>query len=406
MDSDQNTSNAAVSSTIAIILIIALVVIMAAIIGAFVYGVPDAVQVSAMIKAAPDTYSYGVTSHEIPYILPMAGDAFYFDGMEPAGHRVKLRMGAPDGVVYDVKPEHITNGTLYGRSLYIYTEMNMCEFRVTDDLSVITNRTRLFPPGSYAIQLIDEDTNVLIGIENVEVKGSGLSLPHGFFSLCGEGIWGRTWGCEDLSPDIRGNPTSAEYERCVDAMCAMHFSGNQDTLVFPDSTDFDITEDLAIGIYFRPEDLSSGTNHAHQLFGKGVTDTDDNYEMFTIGDEIYFEWADQNGNFYHIMTDSANMVVNNWQYVNLVIENNQPSIYVNGVPQVIHYYNGNNPWSHTEITSVPVQLRDNDNPITIGSQQWDGGSNYYFVGDIGEIAIYGRGMTSEEILDNFNNCRA
>jgi hypothetical protein len=52
-----------------------------------------------------------------------------------------------------------------------------------------------------------------------------------------------------------------------------------------------------------------------------------------------------------------------------------------------------------------VSLKDNDNPLIIGSQR-STSYPFYYKGDIGNFALYNRGLTAAEIQANNNGYQA
>jgi len=62
-----------------------------------------------------------------------------------------------------------------------------------------------------------------------------------------------------------------------------------------------------------------------QVIGKGQqissSTEDKNYDLYLIGDRVYFEWDDRvTRTHYHVMTDAPAISADTWNYVNLVVE--------------------------------------------------------------------------------------
>jgi hypothetical protein len=191
-------------------------------------------------------------------------------------------------------------------------------------------------------------------------------------------------------------------------------------MFYPDRNDFNFTGDLSISVWVRPVDIKPynyGGNTVlsnnlgettRQIFGKGQNDANDNYELFLIRQKIYFEWADKvTSQMYHAVTpDILSVGTNPWTYITVSVHNNALSIYRNGVSQPLTYYSGSTPGINAAYTPTQVvRLRDNNNPVSIGTQVY-GGNSYVFRGSIGNVAVYNREMTAGEIQYNMANCRA
>jgi hypothetical protein len=86
-----------------------------------------------------------------------------------------------------------------------------------------------------------------------------------------------------------------------------------------------------------------------------------------------------------------------------VQQNGQPQFYVNGVLKPSKVYTGNVPNTGTDVTStVTVKLQDNNYPVKIGKQNSNTNPFYYY-GNIGNMALYNRALTANEIQQNLQN---
>jgi hypothetical protein len=196
-------------------------------------------------------------------------------------------------------------------------------------------------------------------------------------------------------------------------MSYLSFDGVDDWIAYADDPTLTYTGDLTISIWLNPKNVGSpnqymSSEYWKQVIGKGQqissSTEDKNYDLYLIGDRVYFEWDDRvTGTHYHVMTDAPAISADTWNYVNLVVEGGTPKIYVNGESKPYSYYQSNVPGNNriTNPSQVPqIQLKDNSYPMTMGKQSsttWP----FYYKGDIGSFALYNRGLTQEEIQENY-----
>jgi hypothetical protein len=191
-------------------------------------------------------------------------------------------------------------------------------------------------------------------------------------------------------------------------MTYTHFNGASYTTI-PNDPTLTFTGDMTLSLWMRPDTSGSGTNSWHTVIGKGQILNgveDDNYQLVTIGNDLYFEWNDPNGQHYHVSTTGLAPLQNNqWTYTTVVVNGGTAggvSIYNNGNLVPVQYYNNNNPYPYegTPMTTPPVvKLKQNSLDAHVGVQA-DPGNPFYFKGDIGNIAVYNRALQKEEITAN------
>ena len=127
----------------------------------------------------------------------------------------------------------------------------------------------------------------------------------------------------------------------------------------------------------------------------------DNYQLVAVSNQLYFEWTDPNGQHFHIQTNGPALTEGAWQYVTLTVSNGNPEIRVNGLVKSFQMYTGNNPNSAgLAPTGQKVNLRDNTLPMSIGKQNAGPPNEFYYQGDIGNLALYNRPLTANEIQQN------
>ena len=102
------------------------------------------------------------------------------------------------------------------------------------------------------------------------------------------------------------------------------------------------------------------------------------------------------------MTDSSPVLAGQMAYVVLTFTAGVPVIYYNGVVQPISYYKSNYPTDTTKVSAVLVNMLNNNNDLLTGKQNGPVGSEFFFKGDMSEVALYNRALTAAEIAHNLN----
>jgi hypothetical protein len=335
---------------------------------------------------------------------------FHFAGQSPplAGKEVILKVISPDGRILYPQP-YLPGGSLEGHTLYIYPNSSSyssyCDYIVSE--TIPPGLLKPLEKGTWVVQLIDPEANLLISSDDRATITSGVTSYPQAGGTAGGDVW-RT-DCTPLEYTTHGNPAEGFIGAPMN-MSYVHLDGSS-WLSYADDPTLKYTGDLTISIWLNPANV----NTWKQVIGKGLqtpvpggVQEDKNYDLYLINNQIYFEWDDPGGTHYHIETDGAAVTANNWQYVDLVVENGVPQILVNGVSQPFSYYQSNVPGQGliTNPANIPaVNLKDNSYPLTMGKQASDQ-YPFYYQGDIGSFALYNRGLTQAEIQDNYQTYRA
>ena len=87
-----------------------------------------------------------------------------------------------------------------------------------------------------------------------------------------------------------------------------------------------------------------------------------------------------------------------------VQQNGQPQMYINGILQPSTVYTINVPNAGTA-TGGTVTLQDNNFPVKIGKQNSDA-TPFYYQGNIGNMTLYNRPLTANEIQQNYQSYSA
>lgn len=411
----RSTAESGASEVVSSILIVVLVIGVAMVLWSVVMGYPsilhDKVYIASEASAEEIVQPNGMQMQVVGFTIREA-EPFHFAGQKPpiAGKEVLLKVISPDGrILYPVP--FISGGGLEGRTLYIYPNStgysSYCDYIVSD--SVPKGSLKPFTLGKWVVQLIDTEANLLVSSDDRAEITSGVSS----YALAGGTPGGDVWrtDCTPLGYTVNGNPV-AGYEDAPMNMSYLSFDGT-DWLEYADDPTLTYTGDMSISIWLRPGNVNSWK----QVIGKGLQTSnggiveDKNYDLYLIDQKVYFEWENVEGagyTHYHIMTDDNRITADNWQYVNLVVEDGEPKIYVNGVSQSFSYYQSNTPGNNriTDPNQYPqIHLKDNDHPLTMGKQASDV-YPFHYSGDIGSFALYNRGLTDGEITENYQTYRA
>jgi len=402
------------SEVVSSILIVVLVIGVAIVLWSLVMGFPSILHDKVYIASEASTEEIiqpnGMPMQVVGFTIREA-EPFHFAGQKPpiAGKEVLLKVITPDGrTLYPVP--FISGGALEGRTLYIYPNSTgysgYCDYIVSD--TAPQGSLKPFTLGSWVVQLIDTEANLLVSSDDRAEITSGISS----YALAGGTPGGNVWrtDCTPLGYTVKGNPV-AGYAEAPMNMSYLSFDGN-DWLEYSDDPTLTYTGDMSISIWVNPLNV----NTWKQVIGKGLQTPsgggvveDKNYDLYLIDRKVYFEWDDRVTNtHYHVMTDNNVVTAGNWQYIDLVVEDGEPKIYVNGASQQFSYYKSNVPGNSriTDPAQYPqVRLKDNDYPLTMGKQA----SQTYpfpYSGDIGSFALYNRGLTEGEIDENYQTYSA
>ena len=404
----QGNRETGVSDLIGTILIIILVIGLAAVIAAFL--MPGLLHKSAYIAsdviATPITQPSG-QQVEVIRLLPKNGDPFYIIGQKksPGGYPISVRAISPDGRNIGVNCTDLT-GNLYGKELYVYPAnrpgSGPCDMCINDTRP--TGSMRPMVNGVWTIQLVDEESHILV-MSNADgkiTKGT-TSLPK-VGGMLGSNVYYSN--CSTLTPTPDSNaPTSTTLG--PGNMSYRTFDGSTQYMKYLDNPALDFNGDMAISLWFNPSDNSS----TRQIIGKGqapsygnpatAVNEDDNYQVFQIGNQLLFEWNNKASPYLHYQAMTPPTVLaNQWNYLTVNVEGGKLKIYNNGgAPLDLVYYNNNNHVSPPMLSPPTVDLKTNDYNMYIGNQ-YQSGSPYSYVGDIGSMALYDHALNAYEIQQN------
>ena len=414
------TDSRGISETVSVILVIALVLVLAIVMYALIVGSVDpkymkkSAYVAGTVNAVDIQRTSGISDHVLSF-LPQSGDPFYFTGQQTAGTsgtRATIKVLSPDGKTLYPRTSSL-KGNPYGQQLYIYPNNSgsstMCDYDISDKIPPANLRP--MPAGRWTVQLIDEELHVIADSYDTTMRYGATSLPTagGFVS----GMFRS-----DCTPYTQtGHGILRNYTNGPGNMTYTHFDGATNYLSIANDPGLSMTGDMAISVWMRPDTTGApSTSSWHTVIGKGqITNgqENDNYQLVTIGNDLYFEWGDTStGKHYHVSTTGLNPLQNNqWGYVTVDVKGGTAggvTIYNNGNPVAVQYYNNNNPYPYegTPMATPPVvNLQANNLPVNIGVQA-DPNNPFYYKGDIGAYSLYNRALTPAEIALNYAGYRA
>jgi hypothetical protein len=357
---------------------------------------------TSRVAAKAGTIIVPDTSIPIIYAQPSAGDKYYLLGQAniPSGYPVVyFTLRDPSGTGYQTSQTITTSSAnQYGTPLFIYRDDY--GYHVTNAGTMIAfNKSNLkpFARGEWTVTMYDQVASVPLTEMKVRI---GSDSPW-FNPLGGSMVWTNFGQFINKSGYLVpftnynvGNFTGPG------GMRAYSFNGVNSYIQGVDNPDLTFTGDMGLSFWLQP--TAAGTNGYHEILGKGSNgDVNDNYDLFIINQRLWFEWTDRNtGQMYHIMTNNpvAWGSPPNWNYVTVNVNSGTPSIYFAGVQQPVTFYQGNTVGSPA-IAPVPVNLKADNNPVTIGKQNYVGAEMYY-QGNMSEVTFYNRALSGTEIANN------
>jgi len=406
----QKMGTGGISEAISVILVISLVVILAVVVYSMLFGtisLKPTSRVAATAGTATVPLGNSIPPMQIMDTYTLSGDPYYLKGQpnipaitahEPVASYI---LKDPNGVSHQVIPTSLSsNANVYGTPLFIYKGQNSV-IRVTDNLASISNApTQVFPfaLGDYKITMVDNAADVILNIMDVKVTGNATpkgTVPSGpLLNVQPNSTWSMIGGVTN-----RTDPSG---------LTMYTFDGTSGYLRGLINLAQDFTGNLSLSLWMKPVTAGStysDTSDWHTIIGKGQLVggvENDNYQLVQIGNKLYFEWTDAvTTTRYHIMTDTTPVQAGTMGYATVTVNAGVPAIYYNGVPQSISYYQSNYPTDTTTVPAVLVNMQNNNNDLLTGKQNGVG-QEYYYKGDLSEVGLYNRAITTDEITHNLN----
>jgi hypothetical protein len=402
---NKNRNAQGISEVISVILVIALILVLAMVIYALLFGSLSLKQTSRVAATAGTVkVPTGTTSIPIMYAQPASGDKYYLLGQSniPTGYPVVFfTLRDPTGTGYSTT-QTITSSKAnqYGTPLFIYKYKDGT-YKVTDSREIlIQNSSKMdsfAPQGEWTITMYDNIANVPLTEMKVRI---GQDSPS--FNPFGGSMTWTNFGYFINKTGFKVPYTNTNVGNFTGpgGMKAYSFNGVNSFIQGADNPDVTFTGDLGLSLWLQP----SVTTGYHEILGKGSNgDVNDNYDLFIIDKSLWFEWTDSTsptGQMYHIQTAPLTWDTD-WKYLTFNVKNGVPEIYYNGASVGFNYYSGNTPGGTPIAGGVTVNLKPDNNPITIGKQNYAGNEMYY-AGNMSEVTYYNRALDPTEITNNKN----
>ena len=285
--------------------------------------------------------------------------------------------------------------SVYGQNLYIYQRPGDIVLNTGAPSQEEYKNIVPFDEGIWALTMVDQDSQTVIFYEEFSLAG-GANILSG--TMWSNGTMKTPDGTEIGVTNHGTTQTTGPG-----GMTANSFDGSSYIEVDDDEA-IDLSGDMTISFWMNP----SQTTGYHNLLGKGLRDENDNYDIFIIDNEIWFEWNDVDSTEHrHIKTDTADLAADDQlKYVTITVKDDLASIYVDATDYDYRYYKENHVGASPVAEPFNVNMEGNDQNLHIGKQNWGGGASandFYYEGDMGEIAFYDRALTDDEITYNYNN---
>jgi hypothetical protein len=252
--------------------------------------------------------------------------------------------------------------------------------------------------------MVDNSANVPLTMMNVRITGNATSSTGSQASL----------------PLLNTLPNSSWVAyggvtnyTAASGLTMYTFDGTSGYLSSTSNPALSFTGDLTLSLWMNPAATGDSGNSAnwHTIIGKGQLNADssenDNYQLLQLGDKLLFEWNDAADptKHYQAITTSA-LTAGSMQYVTATVTGGKLTLSVGGDALPLTYNTGNVPGGGTILTGVDiptVTLANNGNDLLTGKQNSATAANsFYFQGDMSEVALYNRALTSDEIAHNMN----
>ncbi len=402
-----------ISEIVTVILVIALVIGLAVIVYGMIFGSLSLTK-SSLVAASAGTANVPLdssSSMQIMRVLPMAGEAYYLKGQSSiptSSATTPLAIASfdiidPNGQVSTVTNGYLTtNANKLGSSLYIYKDQSN-NYRLTDSLASISYAPAQIKPfalGDYKITMIDNTAHVPMNIMTVKITGNGTSSSSGSLSLpLLNTLPNSSWV-------VHGGVTNTTD---ASGLTVYNFDGTSGYLSATANPALSFTGNLSLSLWMNPTSTGSSgsSSNWHTIIGKGQLNSDnseyDNYQLMQLGDKLLFEWNDATTGAHYQATTTSALTAGSMQYVTATVDAGVLTISVNGVPLGLTYNTGNVPGGGTVISAPVITLQNNGNDLLTGKQNAATSTNYfYYSGDMSEVALYNRALTSDEIAHNVN----
>jgi len=397
-------TNDAISPVISVCLMFVLVAVLVGIVFLSVYGFSGLLFAAPSMAADANAKLVPEKSFEVIEFTPMAGSSYIVcESGDPADSgeseaEISFCLVSPDGGTYTVGvPDDVTLSSSYGSQLYIYGDFGN-NYMVTDSMdSIDKDRASEFSSGEWTLQVVDLGSNLLLGSIPVQLNGVSTDSPKVWWNF------GAGWNVT--------NSTGSTLQRTDVGNVVTNPSGGPGNttsvtldgdsyIQVPDNPDLDFEDDMSLSLWMKPDRLD-GDQPYFNIVGKGKSDVD-NFDLFLVNGQLWFEWTEPSGQHYHVQSTDATISTADWNYVAVVVEDNDVKLYQGDSELNLQWYDNPVIGSPPIAAPVEVNLQPNDDPLHIGRQD-HGAWDFMYEGDIGEIAFYSYGLSEDEVANNNEN---
>jgi len=159
------------------------------------------------------------------------------------------------------------------------------------------------------------------------------------------------------------------------------FDGTDDKIAVPDAASLDLATDLTVAVWLKPDVAGAWAGG----LVKGVDASYfNNYEIYIQNDAYVFNISKGSVDRSGLSFGVGSAPINTWAFLVGTFAKPTQNVYLNGVYVTTASYNNN--------------LVANANDLIIG---WSASAGKYFDGVIGEVLIYNRALTAQEIQNNY-----
>jgi hypothetical protein len=188
-----------------------------------------------------------------------------------------------------------------------------------------------------------------------------------------EGTRSATQGLVDLT----GNSTIDLTNVSFDSNAQMTFDGTDDTIALGSSSTFNITSEMSVSAWIKPDSISGWKG----IFGGAISGFV-HFQLYNGGINVYvYGPAAAYGN-----PDSVSIGTNVWTNVGFTFGNNTLKVYLNG-------------------EQLPTTVTGNGANITSNSDVrvgWAYATSRLFQGSIKALTVHNRALTASEVASNYN----
>ncbi|WP_321418268.1 LamG-like jellyroll fold domain-containing protein [uncultured Methanomethylovorans sp.] len=197
-------------------------------------------------------------------------------------------------------------------------------------------------------------------------------------------MWNFDEGSGSILHDIKGDNDGTIYGATWTTGIknnSLSFNGNNNYVAVPHDSSLNFTNEISILFWMNCKNVIN----TNAIVGKGSNEKD-NFDVFVMQKELFFEWNDSNANY--VQTSGMSLSNNIWYMIGITFDKDEVRFYKNGNFIESRPTNG-------------VELKPNTNSLWIGRQNAVT-SNFYYRGRLDELTLYNKVLSDEEIMNYYN----